>query len=74
MRQKAITPDQSRAARALLRWKKAKLAHESGVAVSTIDYFENRHRQTRSDNVKNIRMALEVGGVRFIGLRGVELR
>lgn len=71
---KTVTPDQCRAARALIQWKREKLAFEARVGLSTIDYFETRQRKTRPKNVAAMRRALEIGGVRFIGLRGVEFR
>ena len=71
---KSVTPDQCRAARALIRWKQGTLAFEARVGISTVDCFETRQKKTRPKNVAAMRRALEIGGVRFIGLRGVELR
>lgn len=69
-----MTPDQCRAARALLRWKGSQLAFEARVGLSTVTNFETRARRTRKQKVQAMRRALEIGGIRFIGLRGVELK
>jgi hypothetical protein len=74
MRRAVVTPDQCRAARALLQWKGATLAFEARVGMSTVTNFETRARRTRPAKVKAMRRALEIGGVRFIGLRGVEFK
>lgn len=74
MRGKVVTPDQCRAARAMLQWKSANLSFEARVSLSTIVNFERRLRKTRPAKVQAMRRALEIGGIRFIGLRGVELK
>jgi hypothetical protein len=69
---RALTSDQIRAARALLRWRAEDLAHASGVGVATIRRAELAAGQT-SMTVPNdmaVRRALEAGGVEFIDENG----
>ena len=61
-----MNSQQSRAARALLKWSQRELAHASGVALSTVADFENDKREPWSDNLIAIRRALENAGVEFI--------
>jgi predicted transcriptional regulator len=61
-----ITPDQMRAARALLRWSRDRLGKESGVAGRTIARFEAGQVVPRGSTVTRVRAALEAAGVRFL--------
>jgi len=77
---KALTSEQIRAARALVRWRAEDLARESAVGVATIRRAELTQHQT-SMTVANdlaVRRALEIAGVEFIdengGGPGVRLR
>ena len=77
---KALTSDQIRAARALLRWRAQDLAKASAVGVATIRRAELTARET-SMTVPNdtaVRRAFETAGVEFIdengGGPGVRLR
>jgi hypothetical protein len=77
---KALTSDQIRAGRALIRWRAEDLARESAVGVATIRRAELAEEGT-SMTVPNdlaVRRALEAAGVEFIdengGGPGVRLR
>lgn len=61
-----VTPEQCRAARALLGWTQMDLAERSGIGCSTVRSFESgRHALIRS-NMAMLRAALEAAGVIFI--------
>ncbi|WP_352732613.1 helix-turn-helix transcriptional regulator [Mesorhizobium sp. M0276] len=60
-----LTAEQSRAARALLNWSRARLAGRSDVSEDTIREFENGNRVPRAGNLARIRRALEAAGVIF---------
>ncbi len=72
MRLKAMTPDQIRAARALLRWRAEDLARESAVGVATIRRAELTEHETSmtAANDQAVRRALETAGVEFIDENG----
>ena len=80
MRTKALTSDQIRAARALIRWRAEDLARESSVGVATIRRAELTEHETSmtAANDLAVRRALEAAGVEFIdengGGPGVRLR
>jgi transcriptional regulator with XRE-family HTH domain len=61
-----VTPEQSRAARALLNWSRSDLAKAAGVGQSTIAKFERRERTPHASNLAAIRAALETAGIVFI--------
>lgn len=65
-----ITPEQCRAARALLDWRQPQLAEASGVSPSTIRDFESGKRTPIANNLTAIRTALENAGVLFIDQNG----
>jgi len=65
-----ISPEQSRAARALLNWSQPELAAASGVSVSTIRDFETGKRMPIPANRKALQQAMETGGVLFIDQNG----
>lgn len=77
---KAITPEQSRAARALLDWPQTKLAELANLSESTVRDFEKNRRIPGPNNLAAIRAALEAAGVRFLddgdaaGGKGVALK
>ena len=77
---KALTSQQIRAARALLRWRAQDLARASAVGVATIRRAELAERETSmtAPNDMAVRRALEIAGVEFIdengGGPGVRLR
>ena len=61
-----ISPEQSRAARALLNWGQEKLAEASNVSRMTINFFESGKRKPGANNLAAIRAALEAAGVEFM--------
>lgn len=60
-----ITPEQCRAARALLKMKQTELAKAAGVGVSTVTNFELGTKPVSPEMVRAIRIALEVKGIVF---------
>lgn len=65
-----ITPEQCRAARALLGWSQQALAAASSVGVVTIRQFELGASTPRSATVQVLRLALEAAGVLFVDANG----
>lgn len=61
-----ISTAQIRAARGLLKWTQATLAHRAAVSVVTLNMIENETVRPRGATLAAIRRALEAGGVRFI--------
>ena len=66
----SITPEQCRAARALLDWSQPDLVKASGVGRSTITRFERGSHMPHASNLAAIRVALEAAGVIFIDDNG----
>lgn len=60
------TPQQCRAARALVKWSIERLAHESGVSKNTISSFEQEKTELIRATRGALRIALERGGVGFL--------
>jgi transcriptional regulator with XRE-family HTH domain len=58
-----MTPNQSRAARALLGWSQDKLAKISGVSKATIAFFELGQREPYPRTLRDLREAFEGAGV-----------
>ena len=73
-----MTPEQCKAARALLRMEQGDLATAAKVARSTVIDYEKGERRPRASSVDALRRALEVAGIEFIaengGGAGVRLR
>lgn len=72
-----LTKDQIKAGRALLRWSARELAEKAGVRTETILRLEGGSLdldQSKFITVKNIRAALESGGVDLLEDGGVRLR
>ncbi len=65
-----ITASQCRAGRALIEWPDEQLAEASNVDLKTIQCLEARFRRPSADEQRRIRIALEEGGVAFIGENG----
>ncbi|WP_216856153.1 helix-turn-helix transcriptional regulator [Acidisphaera sp. S103] len=67
-----ITPEQIRAARALLRIDQTSLAQDAGISVVTLRRLEEQHGLSKvaPATVEQVRRALEEAGVEFID-RGV---
>jgi predicted transcriptional regulator len=70
-----ITPEQVRAARALLRLDQAALAHDAGISVITLRRLEDQHGLSKvaPATVDVVRRVLEKAGAEFIE-RGVRQR
>jgi transcriptional regulator with XRE-family HTH domain len=62
----SLTPEQCRAARALLTWTQDDLATRAEVSRSTVRGFENGQHELHRASAAAIRRALEDGGVLFI--------
>lgn len=73
-----ITPEQCRAARALLRMSQDELAAKTRISPVTVRKFENQTGTLREAMVNLIKLTLEAEGVQFIdengGGPGVRLR
>ena len=67
-----ITPEQIRAARALLRLDQTRLAHDAGISVVTLRRLEDQHGLSKvaPATVAVVRLVLEKAGAEFID-RGV---
>ena len=65
-----IAAAQCRAARALLEWTQAQLAEAAHVDLEVIKQLEARFRRPTSNDQRQIRKALEDGGVVFIAENG----
>lgn len=61
-----LSPEQAKAARALLAWPQRQLAEEARVSISTIADFERGSRTPVANNAQAIRVALEAQGLQFI--------
>jgi transcriptional regulator with XRE-family HTH domain len=65
-----ISPEQSRAGRALRDLSQAELAKRAKLGLSTIVDFEKSRRQVSEDSMRAIRRALESAGVIFVEENG----
>ncbi len=65
-----IAAAQCRAARALLEWTDEQLATAAGVEVEVIRLLEARFRRPSLDEQRQVRKALEDGGIVFIDENG----
>ena len=63
----ALTPAQSRMARAALQWSLEDAAAAAGVSRRTVLRFENEHRDVQAELIAELRRAYEAAEVRFIG-------
>ena len=61
-----INTAQIRAARGLLRWTQATLAHRAALSTVTLNMIENESVRPRDSTLAAIRAALESGGVEFL--------
>jgi transcriptional regulator with XRE-family HTH domain len=64
-----ISPEQCRAARALLDWTQGELAEATGLSAVTIRAFE-RGGEMRDSNRNLLRLSLQSAGVEFIAQNG----
>ena len=60
-----ITPEQCRAARALLKWSQGGLAEKTDLALSTIKDFEAEMRTPHLSNLAEIERVFTVAGIEF---------
>lgn len=65
-----ITPEQCRAARALLDWTQLDLANEAKVSDFTVRNFERRRAALKESTAQLVRMIFEANGVVFIDENG----
>jgi len=65
-----FTPEQCRAARALLGWSQQDLANQARVGIVTVNQLENGLSQPRPATLDVIQRALETAGVEFIDENG----
>lgn len=70
LRKMSITPEQCRAARALIGWSQAKLASASSVSQATIANFEGGRRIAYDRTLSDLQSILETSGVIFIAENG----
>lgn len=61
-----ISTAQIRAARGLLKWTQAALAHRAALSTVTLNMIENEAVRPRPATLDAIRAALESGGVEFL--------
>ena len=66
-----ISPGQIRAARGLLKWTQATLAHRASVSAVTLNMIENETVQPRLATLAAIRTVLERAGVQMVEENGV---
>ena len=73
-----MTPEQCRAARALLAWSQTMLADRAHLGLSTVRDFEKGRRMPSYNNLLAMKLALEEAGVIFLAEEdegpGVRLR
>ncbi|TAL01849.1 MAG: XRE family transcriptional regulator [Rhodospirillaceae bacterium] len=65
-----ITPEQSRAARALLDWSQERLAEKAELSGGSVRHFEKGRQPLSPNNLAAVRAALEKAGVEFIAENG----
>ena len=66
-----INTAQIRAARGLLKWTQATLAHHAAVSTVTLNMIENETVRPRESTLASIKAALEGGGVKFLEEDGI---
>lgn len=76
-----MTPDQCRAARALIKWNQQRLADAAGIGIATLTLFESGASAPRPATLEVLQRALGEAGVVFLydgemtdGGAGVRLR
>ena len=65
-----ISPNQCKAARALLGWTQEQLAVTAGIGISTVRDFELGQRKPIARNRQAILDAFSAAGIEFIGKNG----
>ena len=63
-----MTPDQCRAARALLNWSQPVLVEKSGLSIATVKRFESGQAPVSEEAVQAMKDTLKRAGVNFISL------
>jgi DNA-binding XRE family transcriptional regulator len=66
-----INTAQIRAARGLLKWTQATLAHRAALSTVTLNMIENETVRPRDSTLASIKSALESGGVEFLDKDGI---
>jgi DNA-binding XRE family transcriptional regulator len=66
-----ISTAQIRAARGLLKWTQAILAHRAAISTVTLNMIENETVRPREATLAAIKAALEAGGVTFLEENGI---
>jgi transcriptional regulator with XRE-family HTH domain len=66
-----ISIAQIRAARGLLKWTQASLAHKAAISTVTLNMIENEAVRPRESTLESVQAALEAGGVEFLTEDGV---
>ena len=66
-----ISIAQIRAARGLLKWTQASLAHRAAISTVTLNMIENEAVRPRESTLDAIQAALEGSGVEFLSDDGV---
>jgi predicted transcriptional regulator len=61
------TSAQIRAARGLLKWTQAMLAHKAGISIVTLNMIESDSVDPRASTLGSIERTLEKAGVELIG-------
>lgn len=61
-----LTPQQLRAARALVGWSREDLAKKAGISPATVRGFELLAADSKHSTILRMRRALEIAGVEFI--------
>jgi transcriptional regulator with XRE-family HTH domain len=69
-----ITPEQIKAARALLKWKQSDLALAARISLPSVNNVERAIGSPRVDTLNAIKSACEDAGVEFLSHKGVQLR
>jgi len=67
-----ITPEQIRAARALLNWKQSDLAAKTGLSLPSINNIERSIGSPRLSTLQTIKEVFQSAGIEFIGNNGVQ--
>jgi transcriptional regulator with XRE-family HTH domain len=66
-----ITPEQIRAARALLDWSTAELARRTGLTVNGLNKIERGHVNAQRDTLDRVQSCFERAGIAFLGENGL---
>jgi transcriptional regulator with XRE-family HTH domain len=69
-----LSPRQLRAARGLLGWTQNDLAKAAGLHPNALIKIEREEANPRLETLARLKTALEMAGIRFRGLRGVEMK